>query len=453
MEQKKIIRTLRCKNVNIPGVLGELTSVVGSLQGWIGEVKTIEYGRLYVIRDIEILVDDEDCLTRILEAVSQLKNITILEVRDEVLEAHQNGKIEVTCTHPVKSVADLRKVYTPGVANVCMAIYKQPELADHYTSIPRMVAIVTDGSRVLGLGDIGPQAAMPVMEGKAALLRQLVGLSGIPILLSTKDPDQIVETVINIAPTFGAIQLEDIATPRCFEIEKRLIEALDIPVMHDDQHGTAVVTLAAIINVCKYLGLEVKKLTIGQIGLGAAGQAISAIVKDYTAKAVLGVDPKEEAQRRFIQQGGIIATQAEIMEQCDIVIATTGLPRLIDPRQIRKGQIILALSNPEPEIDPSLALEHGAAFAADGKSVNNILGFPGILRGAIDVKAKQINSAMYIAAAEAIASWAHQGELVPNPLDLEVHWAVSRAVARAAMDTGVARIQLDDDYFMRRDSL
>jgi len=449
MEQKKIIRTLRCKNVNIPGVLGELTSVIGSLGGWIGEVKTIEYGRLYVTRDIEILVDDDERLARVLDAVSRLKNVKIIEIRDEVLEVHQNGKIEIVCTHPVSSVADLRKVYTPGVANVCMAIHKDPELADHYTSIPRMVAIVTDGTRVLGLGDIGPRAAMPVMEGKAALLKQLVGLNGMPILLDTKDASEIVETIVRISPTFGAIQLEDIATPRCFEIEERLIERLDIPVMHDDQHGTAVVTLAALINICKYLKQDLKRLTIGQLGLGAAGQAISSIIRNYTGKSVLGADPKKEAQELFRRRGGTVASQDEVMAQCDIIIATTGQPHLIKPEQVREGQIILALSNPEPEIDPALAMEHGAAFAADGKSVNNILGFPGILRGAIDSKARRINPAMYMAAAEAIASQTSQGELIPNPLDSEVHWAVARAVARAAMETGTARIQLDEDYFIK----
>lgn len=447
VEAKKIVRTLRCKNTNIPGVLGELTSTIGSLGVAIGDIKTIEYGRLYVIRDIDILTDDEEGLACVLEAISQLKHVCIKEVRDEVLEAHQDGKIEMRTTHPIHTVADLRKVYTPGVANVCQEILRDPSKADLYTSIHRMVAIVTDGSRVLGLGDIGPKAAMPVMEGKAALLYQLVGLSGVPILLKTTDPEEIVRTVFHISPTFGAIQLEDIATPRCFDIEQKLIEALDIPVMHDDQHGTAVVVLSAVINACRYTGLDLLKCTVGQIGLGASGQAISLMIKNFTGKPVLGADPKETAQELFRRRGGILATQEEIMKQADIVVATSGIPQLIPPQQVRKGQIILALSNPRPEISPADALARGAAFAADGESVNNILGFPGILKGALDAKARCINVEMYLAAAQALVALTPPGELVPNPLDVSVHRRVAQAVARMAMETRVARIQLDEDYF------
>ncbi|MBI2877085.1 MAG: NAD-dependent malic enzyme, partial [Candidatus Tectomicrobia bacterium] len=261
-EHKRLSRTIRCKNTNIPGVLGELTGTIGALGVSIGDIKTVEYGRYFVIRDVDIMVDDEESLEEVLEAISRLKNVSIQEVRDEVLEAHRDGKIAMRSTHPVTTVTDLRKVYTPGVANVCLRILQDPTQADHYTSIPRMVAIVTDGSRVLGLGNIGPRAAMPVMEGKAALLCQLVGLSGVPILLNTPDPDKIVEAVIHISPTFGAIQLEDIATPRCFEIEERLIELLEIPVMHDDQHGTAVVVLAAILNACKCAQLDLSQCMV-----------------------------------------------------------------------------------------------------------------------------------------------------------------------------------------------
>lgn len=447
-EHKRLSRTIRCKNTNIPGVLGELTGTIGAMGVSIGDIKTIEYGRYFVIRDVDIMVDDEQGLEEVLEAISRLRNVCIQEVRDEVLEAHREGKIAMRSTHPVATVADLRKVYTPGVANVCLRIHQDPSMADHYTSIPRMVAIITDGSRVLGLGNIGPRASMPVMEGKAALLCQLVGLSGVPILLNTHDPDQIVETVIHIAPTFGAIQLEDIATPRCFEIEERLIEALDIPVMHDDQHGTAVVVLAAVLNACKCAQLDLAQCTVGQIGLGASGQAISRLISHYTGRSVLGTDSKEAARELFRKRGGIPTPYEEILRRADIVVATTGVPNLIQPQQVRQGQIILALSNPHPEIQPAVALEMGAAFAADGGSVNNVLGFPGILKGALDAKARKLSFPMYLAAAKALAGLAPEGELVPNPLDLKVHRRVAQAVARAAIETGMARVQLDEDYFL-----
>jgi malate dehydrogenase (oxaloacetate-decarboxylating) len=288
------------------------------------------------------------------------------------------------------------------VAEVCLKIADDPALARLYTSVSHMVAIVTDGTAVLGLGDIGPLASMPVMEGKAMLMETLVGLSGMPILLNTRDPDEIVQAVAAISPTFAAIQLEDISAPRCFEIEERLQAMLDIPVMHDDQHGTAVVSTAALMVASNRTGVDIGRAVIGQIGLGAAGNAIGKMIMRLTGNTVLGADLNEEALERFSRDGGRKSTLQEIMSECDIVLATTGTPNLIKPEMIRKGQMIFALSNPNAEIDPEVALAHGAAFAADGKSVNNVLGFPGIFRGAVDANAPRITNEMLLAAVEVL---------------------------------------------------
>jgi len=333
----------------------------------------------------------------------------------------------------------LRRVYTPGVAEVCLKIADDPALARLYTCISHMVAIVTDGSAVLGLGDIGSLAGMPVMEGKAMLMETLVGLSGMPILLNTKDPDEIIQAVCTIAPTFAAIQLEDISAPRCFGIEERLQSMLDIPVMHDDQHGTAVVSVAALTTAANRTGVDINKALIGQIGLGAAGNAIARMLMRLTGNTVLGADKSEEAIQRFTRQGGRQSSLRAIMAECDIVIATTGAPNLIKPEMVRKGQVILALSNPNPEIDPEVALARGAAFAADGKSVNNVLGFPGIFRGAVDANAPRITNEMLLAAVEVLVRMTPAGELMPNPLDKKVHLEVARAVAQTAMKQGIAR--------------
>jgi malate dehydrogenase (oxaloacetate-decarboxylating) len=302
-----------------------------------------------------------------------------------------------------------------------------------------MVAIVTDGTAVLGLGDIGAIAGMPVMEGKAMLMETLVGLSGIPILLNTKDTEEIIQTVAHIAPTFAAIQLEDISAPRCFEIEERLQKMLDIPVMHDDQHGTAVVTTAALTVAARTTGRYLSDAKIGQIGLGAAGLAIAKMLMRLTGNPVWGADLSADALNRLEDAHGKPSNLKDIMANCDIVVATTGAPGLIRPSMVRKGQIILALSNPNAEIDPDIALQNGAAFAADGKSVNNVLGFPGIFRGAVDTYAPRITHEMLVAAAQTIADMTPPGELVPNPLDKKVHLAVARAVAEMAIKQGLAR--------------
>ena len=294
--------------------------------------------------------------TRLIEVVEATEGVRLLEVRDEVLEMHQGGKIAIRSRYDISDLSTLRRVYTPGVAEVSLKIRDDPSLARRYTSIRHLVAIVTDGTAVLGLGDIGPKAAMPVMEGKASLLETLTGLSGMPILLDTKDPDEIVETVVHMAPTFAAIQLEDISAPRCFAIEERIQARLDIPVMHDDQHGTAVVVTAALLNAAKVTGRDLAGSSIGVIGLGAAGLALAKMLMFRFGHPVLGADIVPEAVGRLTKAGGIASDLKGIMAGCDVVIATTGAPGLIEERLVRQGQIILALSNPTPEIEPERAL-------------------------------------------------------------------------------------------------
>jgi malate dehydrogenase (oxaloacetate-decarboxylating) len=326
----------------------------------------------------------------------------------------------------------LRDIYTPGVARVCLAIRDDPALAWEYTSLAKTVAVVTNGTAVLGLGDIGPLAGLPVMEGKAALFAQLVGLNAVPILIDSHDPEQIVAVVLAIEKSFGAIQLEDIAAPACFAVEAALRARLAKPVLHDDQHGTAVVALAALHNATARVGRRLEDSVIGQVGLGAAGLGIVRLLRAHGCGRVLGTDRAPAALDRLAALGGEPSTLEAIMATCDIVIATTGVPGLIRPELVRPGQVILALSNPDPEIQPTLALERGAAFAADGRGINNVLGFPGLFRGALEARATAFTDAMLMAAAHRIAALAPGTSLVPDALDPAVHAAVTEAVRAAA---------------------
>lgn len=437
--ETKIMRTVRIQNDLVSGVLANMLTAITNAGGQVGEILVIKEGNRKITRDFTVFADDQPQLAAVLDAIQNNPGTRLVEVRDDVLEMHQKGKIAVRSRYAIDSLAKLRRVYTPGVAEVCLKIAADPSLARRYTVTSHLVAIATDGTAVLGLGDIGPLAGMPVMEGKAMLMETLVGLSGVPILLDTKDPDRIVETLAAIAPTFGAIQLEDISAPRCFEIETRLQERLNIPVMHDDQHGTAVVSLAALTVACRYAGVELNQVQVGQIGLGAAGLAISKMLMALTNQPVLGADLSSAALERLQSAGGTPSTLKEIMANADVVVATTGAAGLIKPEMVRKGQIILALSNPNPEIEPEDALAAGAAFAADGKSVNNVLGFPGILRGAIDANVPRISHEMYLAAAETLANLTPEHELLPNPLNKSVHQSVAKAVAQKAVEQGLAR--------------
>ncbi len=439
--EQRTMRTVRVRNKQIVGTLANLLTAISGTKGSVGEIKLLSDSMHTVVRDITVYAENEVHMDELIAAIRNNPGTQIDEIRDEVLEMHQKGKIAIRSRYDIDSLAKLRRVYTPGVADVCLKIAKDPALARKYTITSHLIAIVTDGSAVLGLGDIGALAGMPVMEGKAMLMESLVGLSGIPILLDTKDTDEIVETIANIAPTFAAIQLEDISAPRCFEIERRLQERLDIPVMHDDQHGTAVVTTAALLVATRRTGSDLGKAAIGQIGLGAAGLATVKMLMKLTGNPVMGADLSQDALNRLAEAGGIPSTLEEIMATADIVVATTGVQGLIKPEMIRKGQIILALSNPNAEIEPDIALEMGAAFAADGKSVNNVLGFPGIFRGAVDANARAISDEMLLAAATTLAELTQEGYLVPHPLNKKVHQAVARAVAEKAFEQGLARAE------------
>jgi malate dehydrogenase (oxaloacetate-decarboxylating) len=442
-----LLRTLRCRNAHRPGVFGRLATAIGTAGANLGDIRTVWVGPDHITRDLDILVDGPEDLERVVEAVRGVEDVDLLEVIDEVHELHIDGKLEVRPTHPVRSLHDLRRVYTPGVAEVARSIARNPDESYLYTIRGKTVAIVTNGTRVLGLGNVGPLAALPVMEGKAALLHQFVGLSAFPLVLDTRDPDAIVQTVVHLAKGFGAIQLEDIESPACFEVERRLVEALEMPVLHDDQHGTAVAVLAATQVAAARAGMALASSRIGVIGLGAAGTAIARMLGAVSDDPVLGYDPAPDARQRLRAQGGEPAESLEsLMAKADLVVAVTGRAGLLPSGLVRKGQGILALTNPDPEIRPEDALAAGAAFAADGRSVNNLLGFPGILRAAIDTRARRIDPTMYVAAARAIADKAGPNELVPNPLRRDVHRAVARAVAHAAIAAGVARQVVPSDY-------
>jgi malate dehydrogenase (oxaloacetate-decarboxylating) len=428
--------------VQIPHHTGQLAKVAGAIakgEGLIGDIVTISRGREHSVREITVEVRDGAHQDLIADLLNDLEGVRILWHQDRAFIRHEGGKLRIDAVRPVRTVQEMRDVYTPGVARVCSAIAAHPELASQYTMISRTVAICTNGTRVLGLGNIGPRASMPVMEGKAVFYRQFAGISAMPILIDAPDADTFVDTVLKISPTFGGIHLEDISAPECFEIERRLIEALSQPVMHDDVHGTAVVSVAATVVACRDGGVDLRSATIGQLGLGAAGVGIASLMVDSGVRRVIAFDPAPASHARAIARGIEICSMEEVMRDADVVVATTGRPGLIKPSMIRPGQVILALTNPDPEIEPEAAERAGAAFAADGRSVNNVVGYPGIFRGALQAGAAAINVEMKLAAARAIADLAPQGELVPNVLDQEVHDAVAHAVRQAAQTSGVAR--------------
>ncbi len=436
MALQEIIRTLIVETPSKPGNFAKVATAIGGAGGDIGDITIIKDGTLSTIRDISVKCENLEQLDQVIENVRAIsEDVHIHAVTDDVLKAHEGGKIHMKSRIDVRSLGDLRRIYTPGVASVCLDIQEDPDKARYFTSIGNTVAIVTDGTAILGLGNIGPVAGMPVMEGKAVLFDQFAGISGIPILLDTSDIDSVVETVKHIHQGFGAILLEDIGSPHCFEIEERLKKELPIPVMHDDQHGTAVVALASVLSACRATGVDPKEAVIGQIGLGAAGLAICRMLMAYGVDNVYGIDRQQEALDRLISYGGqTLSSLEEIMATCDIVVATTGVAGLIKPSMVRPGQIILALSNPNPEITPEDALAAGAAYAADGRLVNNAIGFPGIFRGALDAGASEITYPMLVAAAQAIFNHTKPGDLIPNPLDPSVHQVVARAVELAAQE-------------------
>jgi malate dehydrogenase (oxaloacetate-decarboxylating) len=397
-----------------------------------------------------------------------------MSLREDALEFHRaaKGKIAVHSKVPCSTQADLSLAYTPGVAEPCREIEKNPDDAYEYTSKGNLVAVVTDGTAVLGLGDIGPLASVPVMEGKAILFKNFAGIDAFPIAVTSKDPSIIVDTVARIEPVFGGINLEDISAPRCFEVEERLKKMLSIPVFHDDQHGTAVVALAALINALKVVGKEFKDIRVAVSGAGAAGIAVTKFLLSFGARdvvlcdsrGVIGLSRKDlnsskQEIARITNPRGISGTLKDAIAGSDVFIglSVAGIVRPEMVESMAPGSIVMAMANPVPEIMPDLALQAGARVVATGRSdypnqVNNVLGFPGIFRGALDVRASDINEAMKMAAAKAIASLVEavsEEKIIPSPLDRRVVPAVAEAVARAAIETGVARRPVDPEEVRR----
>ena len=427
----KIPEIILVETVHQPGSLAKVLQVIADAGLTIESLTALRRQQGRTLWEITLEVHEEADRS-LYERIGQLPNARFVGKSDRVFNRHRGGKIRTVATLPINTREVLRDVYTPGVARVCLAIRKSPEAAYEYTALGNTVAVVTNGTAVLGLGNIGALAGLPVMEGKAALFAELVGINGVPILIDETQPARVVEIVSGIASSFGAIQLEDFAAPECFEIEEQLRARLDRPVLHDDQHGTAVVTLAALINAAQRSGVDLCASVIGQIGLGAAGSGIVRLLQAYGVHHVLGADRNPAAVARLTAAGGEGVTLEALMQRADIVIACTGVKGLIRPEMVRRGQVILALSNPDAEIEPLVAREHGAAFAADGKGINNVLAFPGLFKGALEARAKCFSDAMLMAAANAIAGLARGDELVPDPLDRELHEKVTAAVRAAA---------------------
>ncbi len=430
----KIPEILIVETIHQPGSLASVLLVIAEAGLAIEHLTALRRDQGRTLWEITLEMDEEADRS-LYDRIDQLPNARFVGKSDRVFNRHRGGKIKTVASLPINTLQVLRDVYTPGVARVCLAIKADPRAAHEFTNLDNTVAVVTNGTAILGLGNIGALAGLPVMEGKAALFADFVGISGVPILLNETKPDRVVEAVVAIEASFGAIQLEDFAAPECFEIERKLQERLAKPVLHDDQHGTAVVALAALINAAKQAGRSLRDSVVGQVGLGAAGTGIVRLLRAYGVDRVLGADRSAEAIARLTSMGGEGASLEEVMARADIVISTTGVKGLIKPEWVRAGQIILALSNPDPEIEPLVARERGAAFAADGKGINNVLAFPGLFKGALGARAPRFTDAMLMAAADAIAQLARGDELVPDPLVKSVHEQVATAVREAATDT------------------
>ena len=431
MPRVKIPEILMIETVHQPGSLAKVLLVIADAGLTIDHLQALRREQGKTLWEITLEMDEEADRS-LYGRIDALPIARFVGKSDRVFDRHRGGKIRTQSAIAITTQQVLRDIYTPGVARVCLAIQKDPAQAFEYTSLGNSVAIVTNGTAVLGLGNVGALAGLPVMEGKAALFSTLVGINAVPILLDETDPKRCIDHIVAISAGFGAIQLEDFAAPACFEIEEGLRARLARPVMHDDQHGTAVVVLAATFNATKRAGIELGDCVIGQVGLGAAGIGIVRLLQQAGIRHVMGTDLDAGAVRRLTTMGGEAATLEEIMKKADIVIATTGARGLIKPETVRKGQIIMALSNPDPEIEPALALQHGAAIAADGKGINNLLGFPGLFKGALAARAPRFTDAMLLAAARTIADLAKGDELVPDPLDLDMHQAVAAAVSRSS---------------------
>jgi malate dehydrogenase (oxaloacetate-decarboxylating) len=456
--------TFRMEIQNRAGMLGRLTSEIGRLGGDLGAIDIVSVGKGVIVRDITVNCRDNQHAKQLVEALNALDGFRLVHYSDRTFLMHLGGKIEVVSRASIKTRDDLSMAYTPGVARVCMAIHDEPEDVFNLTVKKNMVAVVTDGTAVLGLGDIGPAAALPVMEGKCALFKEFAGVDAFPICINSTDPREIVDTVKRIATGFGGINLEDIAAPRCFEIEEWLQGEIDIPVFHDDQHGTAVVTLAPLINALRIVKKEPQDLKVVFNGVGASGVAVSKIFMDYGVRNIIGCDRAgaifngRTENMNFMKQwyaehtnpNQEKGTLADVIEGADVFVGLSG-PGTLTVEMVRKmnrDAIVFAMANPIPEIMPEEAAPY-VRIMATGRSdypnqINNVLGFPGVFRGALDCRARVINEEMKKAAAYAIASVIPSEELneeyiIPSVFNKAVVPAVAQAIIEAAQRTGVAR--------------
>ena len=456
--------TLRIKADNSPGMIGVITSAIGEAGGDIGGIDIIRATTSSVIRDYTVNAANVVHSNHIAEAIEETRGAEVVSVSDRTFLIHLGGKISVENKVPLNTRDDLSMAYTPGVARVCTAIAEDTDKAYKLTIKKNTVAIVSDGSAVLGLGNIGPEAAMPVMEGKAMLFKKFGGLNAFPICLNTNDVDEIVDTVCRISPVFGGINLEDISAPRCFEIEEKLCERLDIPVFHDDQHGTAIVVLAGIINSLKLIGKKFSDIKVVICGTGAAGVACARLLISAGTVNIIPVDttgavyhgrienmnPAKESLAGDTNPERVKGSLANALKGADVFIGVSS-PDLVSVDMLKtmaKDPIVFALANPVPEINPSLAVKY-ARIVASGRSdfqnqVNNVLCFPGIFKGLLYCQARGINHEMKIAAAEAIASVIGDDELsedyiIPSVFDERVADRVAAAVINEAFKAGLAR--------------
>jgi malate dehydrogenase (oxaloacetate-decarboxylating) len=459
--------TIRVKLDDSQGILGQVTSAIGDAGGMVDAVDLVEVDGGSSLRDIVVDASGREHWARILEAIDAIAGAEVIDTTDRTFLLHVGGKIEQSNKHPLKTRDDLSMVYTPGVARVCRAIADDQDKAFQYTIKRNTVAVVSDGTAVLGLGDIGPRAAMPVMEGKCCLFKEFAGVDAFPICLDTTDADEIVRTVKLMAPGLGGINLEDISAPRCFEIEEQLKQQLDIPVFHDDQHGTAVVVLAALLNAVKLTGRSLEDLNVLIIGLGAAGIAVAKILLAAGVSKIVGADSRgvvhmrredyldgsmNKVKRWFAQVSNPdcrAGTPAEVIDGTDLLIGVSGARALPADALARmnKDAMVFAMANPNPEVNPEEATPY-VRIMATGRSdypnqINNVLCFPGIFRGALDVRAPAITEAMKMAAAHAIAAIVDESELredyiIPSVFNRDVAPAVAAAVAEQARAAGTA---------------
>jgi malate dehydrogenase (oxaloacetate-decarboxylating) len=439
-------------------MLASVTQAIAATGGNLGQIDLIEQSRQESTRDITVDAASTEHAETIVQAVKELPDIQVIDVYDRTFNLHRGGKISIVSRIPLKSVSDLAMAYTPGVGRICKAIAENPEEVYNLTIKQNTVAIVTDGSAVLGLGNLGPEAALPVMEGKAMLFKEFAGLDAFPICLDTQDPDEIVKAVKNIAPVFGGVNLEDIAAPRCFEIEKRLRAELNIPIFHDDQHGTAIVTLAALFNSLKLIQKSIADIRIVINGAGAAGIAIARLLRKAGAETILMCDSQgiistnrtdltaEKLEFAVKAQG----TLAGAVQGADVFIGVSA-PGVLTPEMVQgmtKDAIVFAMANPIPEIQPELVPKNVTVMAT-GRSdypnqINNVLAFPGVFRGALDCRARTITTNMCLQAASAIASLVKPADLnrehiIPSVFDQRVATAVAAAVQQAAREEGIAQ--------------